>query len=279
MSRHSIREKGVAVRVYRRGTSPIWTASFRVDGHKMQRSTEEEGLDAAKAAARKLVADELRDRLLDIDAGPDVTLRQLFDVYFRDRVPQLSDDWAQASQPRREMFEACFGPDMRIADIDQSDVDRFVHLRTTGKLYPENQTATEKAVTVGTANADLTWLRTTLRWGKRRKIDGEWLIRENPLERLSLPGSNRNQRRPVASHARYLGTRDAADKIDPKGRIRAMLAIARYTGRRINAICSLRVSDLLWTTDDVAGAGGDGRRRAPRRALPTRCAQVERGRG
>lgn len=38
-TRHSIREKGIAVRLYRRGSSPIWTASFRVDGQKIQRST------------------------------------------------------------------------------------------------------------------------------------------------------------------------------------------------------------------------------------------------
>lgn len=254
MSSHSIREKGIAVRIYRRGSSSIWTASFRVDGQKVQRSTEEEGLDAAKGAARKMVADELRERLLDIEAGPDVTLRQLFAVYFRDRVPQMRDDWQQASQARRELFEACFGPDTKVADIDQADVDRFVHLRTTGKLFPEGQTAARKAVTVGTANADLSWLRTAIRWGKRRKVDGEWLIRENPLERLTLPGSNRNQRRPVASHARYLATRDKADKVDPKGRIRAMLAIARYTGRRIRAICALKASDVLWTTEEVAEA-------------------------
>lgn len=33
-----------------------------------------------------------------------------------------------------------------------------------------------------------------------------------------------------------------------------MLSIARYTGRRIHSICSLMVSDVLWTSEDVAGA-------------------------
>lgn len=254
MNSHSLREKGIAVRIYKRGKNATWTASFRIDGHKIQRSTGKTAKDPAIAAAREMVADELRERLLDIEGGSDVTLRQLFDVYFRDRVPQLSDAWAQASRARRGMFEDCFGPDTRVADIDQADVDRFVHLRTTGKLFPEGQTAEDKSVTVGTANADLSWLRTAIRWGKRRKVDGEWLIQENPLERLSLPGGNRNQRRPVASHERYVKTRDKADKVDPKGRIRAMLAIARYTGRRINSICSLRVSDVLWSSEDVAEA-------------------------
>ena len=252
---HSLRENGIPVRLYRRGTkSRIWTASFRVDGQKIQRSTEEEGLDAAKGAARKMVADELRKRLLDIEAGLDVTLSQFFAAYFKDRVPQMRNALQQASKARRQLFESCFGAATKVSDIDQSDVDRFVHVRTTGRLFPEGQTATRKKVTVGTANADLAWLRTAFRWGKRRKIAGEWLIRENPLDRLTLPGRNKNERRPVASEQRYRATRDKADEVDQKGRIRAMLAIARYTGRRIRSICALRASDVLWTSDEVSEA-------------------------
>ncbi|MCH7611652.1 MAG: hypothetical protein IIB10_13320, partial [Chloroflexi bacterium] len=231
-----------------------WTASFRIDGRKIQRSTGEEAKDPAIAAARQMVRDELRKELLDIQGGQDLTLEEFFSVYFHDRVPQLKLDWQQASKARRNMFESCFGPDTKTSDIDQSDVDRFVHLRTAGKLYPEGQTATRRAVSVGTANADLSWLRTAFRWGKRRKVAGEWLIRENPLDRLTLPGTNKNQKRPVASEARYRATRDVADAVDPEGRLRAMLAIARYSGRRINSICSLRAADVLWTGKDVAEA-------------------------
>ena len=163
-------------------------------------------------------------------------------------------DWQQASRARRDIFESCFGPETKVANIDQADIDRFVHERTTGNLYPEGQTAKTKAVSVGTSSADLGWLRTAFRWGTRRKLAGEWLISENPLDRLTLPGRNANQRRPVASDERYLASRGAADGVDPKGRIRAMLAIARYTGRRINSICSLMASDVLWTGEDVAEA-------------------------
>ena len=226
MNTHAFRETGIKGRIYRRGTS-TWTASFRIEGRKIQRSTGEEAKDPAIAAARQMVRDELRKELLDIEAGPDVTLREFFDVYFRDRVPQLGADWQQASHARRCMFESSFGPETKVSNLDQADVDRFVHQRTTGQLYPQGQTATRKTVTVGTANADLAWLRTAFRWGKRRKISGEWLIRENPLDRLTLPGRNKNQRRPVASDARYSASRAAADKVDPEGRIRAMLAIAR----------------------------------------------------
>ena len=253
MNTHAFREKKISVRIYRRGDR-TWTASFRLDGRKFQRSTGEYAKDPAIGAARQMVRNELRKELLDIESGPNVTLREFFDVYFRDRVPQLAPDWQQASRARRDIFESCFGPETKVANIDQADINRFVHERTTGNLYPEGQTAKTKAVSVGTTSADLGWLRTAFRWGTRRKLAGEWLITENPLDRLTLPGRNANQRRPVASDERYLASRDAADGVDPKGRIRAMLAIARYTGRRINSICSLMASDVLWTGEDVAEA-------------------------
>ena len=252
-SSHAFRETGISVRIYKRG-GRTWTASFRIAGVKVQRSTGEEARDPAVGAAKAMVRDELRKELLDITPGSDLTLRQFFDVYFHDRVPQMKPDVQQASQSRKDLFGACFGPDTKVSDIDQADVDRFVHQRTTGELYPEGQTSERKAVSVGTVNADLSWLRTALRWGKRRKVGGEWLIGENPLDRLTLPGRNRNQRRPIASEARYRATRDAADTIDAEGRIRAMLAIARYTGRRIRSICELRASDVLWTGEDVGEA-------------------------
>ena len=63
-----------------------------------------------------------------------------------------------------------------------------------------------------------------------------------------------NIRRPIASQARYLATVAVANEVDPEGRLKCMLAIARYSGRRTNAICRLRVSDLLLSPDAVLGA-------------------------
>jgi integrase len=64
----------------------------------------------------------------------------------------------------------------------------------------------------------------------------------------------RNPRRPVASEERFQRTLAQCDAVDPSGRLRCMLALARYTGRRENAICHLRASDVLLTRDAVLGA-------------------------
>ena len=65
----------------------------------------------------------------------------------------------------------------------------------------------------------------------------------------------------MASHDRYVRTMEKADLVDPEGRLRCMLALARYTGRRENAICQLRADDILWdkkaVRDKIARLGLD----------------------
>lgn len=70
-------------------------------------------------------------------------------------------------------------------------------------------------------------------------------------------------RRPVASEERYRATMAVADRVDPAGRLACMLTLARYTGRRINALCQLRAEDVFLTRDQavraLAAAGMDER--------------------
>ncbi len=51
------------------------------------------------------------------------------------------------------------------------------------------------------------------------------------------------------------------DAVDPQGRLRCILSLARHTGRRESAICKLRASDLLLSErrvlEALAGAGMD----------------------
>ena len=82
MITHAFQERKTRVRIYRRGER-TWTASFRIEGRKFQRSTGEYAKDRAIGAARQMVRDELRKELLDIEGGPSVTVGQFFDVYFR----------------------------------------------------------------------------------------------------------------------------------------------------------------------------------------------------
>ena len=75
-------------------------------------------------------------------------------------------------------------------------------------------------------------------------MEGRRLLNLNPLHDVSWE-KEKNPLRPVASHDRFLRTISFADDVDPSGRLRCMLALARYTGRRESAVCQLRASDIL----------------------------------
>jgi integrase len=88
----------------------------------------------------------------------------------------------------------------------------------------------------------------------------------------------RNTRRPVATEERYRALLAVADRVEPLGRFRCLLVLARTTGRRINALCALRAADVLRTREQVeralAAVGQDLRHAAhwPHGALRFRAA-------
>ena len=61
----------------------------------------------------------------------------------------------------------------------------------------------------------------------------------------------------------YLASLEHVDQVDPEGRLRAILALARWTGRRESAICGLLASDILLNPERIrialAAAGMDER--------------------
>lgn len=258
---HSIREKGVAVRLYRRGSSPIWTASFRVDGQKIQRSTEEEGLDSAKGAARKMVADELADALT-ARPGEDLTLGELFAAYRRHHLPSLTAARQREARSRMTMFSEAWGSDLRVVDVDASRLRSYVRQRRDLKIvspglrldengdrrrgYREPQPPRD-----GALDAEFRWLNSVFNFAVDHRVDGQPLLDRNPLPRGSKKRraigwpKEKNPRRPVASHKRFVATMAKVDEIDGTGALGCILALARYTGRRETSIVSLRASDLL----------------------------------
>jgi integrase len=51
-----------------------------------------------------------------------------------------------------------------------------------------------------------------------------------------------------------LGNHGVADSVDSSGRLRCILALARYTGRRESALCAIRANDLLLTAERIRAA-------------------------
>ena len=171
----------------------------------------------------------------------------------------------------REIFGncKCHPHRRRVSDIGQSQVDRYSSLRRAGELSPfdpadaENRKGKKpRKVRDGTLAGDFRWLSSVFNFARRFKVNGRRLLRENPLHDVTWP-REKNPRRPVASHQRFTKTLEHVDEVDPEGRLRAIVSLARYTGRRADAICSLLVPDLLRDLDHVraalAAAGMDER--------------------
>ena len=115
----------------------------------------------------------------------------------------------------------------------------------------------------GALDSDFSWLSSVFNWATRHKLaSGRRLLERNPLHDCQWP-KEKNVRRPIASHDRYLLTLGKANEVDPMGRLRLILSLARYTGRRESAIINLRASDVLLSKERIkkalATAGMDER--------------------
>ena len=185
------------------------------------------------------------------------TLSQVFAIYFRERGPLLRPERRQTTETRRDLFETVWGGRQLVEDIGQTHVDRYAAARRAGGIVLEDSLTGETrafgAVRDGTINTDFNSLSSVFNWARKHKTNGRRLLSANPLHDVQWP-KEKNVRRPVASHQRFISTLARADDIDPGGRLACMLSLARYTGRREGAICLLRVSDVLKTEKDILAA-------------------------
>lgn len=231
----------VNVTVYeRKNSTPLWI-DVTVGGKRRRISAGHSNRELALREAQELASD-LAARS-EAELGPDLTLGYVVDLYLREKGPLLSPRWRQQIETQAHLFVGAWGHDRPVAAIDQTFVDNYVDSRRTGQLTPAKGRI--RGVRDGTINAEFRSLKVVFNWGrKRRRPNGRPLLTENPLDGLTWP-KERNVRRPVASHDRFVRTLAMANTVDSAGRLRCALTLARYTGRREGAICGLFASDLL----------------------------------
>jgi integrase len=171
------------------------------------------------------------------------------------------------------MFVEAWGRGLKILDVSQTRVEAYCSKRrrldvVAPGLRPDKDGSrrrgyrTPKPVRDGALHSELSWLSTVLNWARGFRVGGRRLLVENPMHGLDWP-REKNPRRPVAAHQRYMATQQHTDEVDPAGRLRCLLALARFTGRRESALCAIRASDLLLSAERVrvalASAGMDER--------------------
>ncbi|MEQ1857235.1 MAG: hypothetical protein ABL963_12225 [Longimicrobiales bacterium] len=267
-----LEEAGVRIRLYERETSSsVWYSIITEDGRKVRRSLETGDRDLAETRAKAIAQGVARERITGADVQRGVTIGQLFAAYRRHHLPTLEPYRQSYARRYIAMFSAAWGPNLLVADVDQSRVDLYVQKRRSLEVLPpglvpnqegEFRRGGRKATPPrdGTLNSDFVWLSSLFNWGRKRKEGGRRLLADNPLQDVTWP-KEQNVRRPVARHERFVETMKHVDAVDPAGRLRCILELARWTGRRESAIVGLRASDLLLsparTLEAIAAAGMD----------------------
>ena len=259
-----VEQDGVRVRLFKNGAT--WWADVRVGGERKRMSLRTTEKSTAASNAQAFASELAKQQLIGVTAST-LTLGQLFDWFRQASVSKLnkkgapvSKGWRTAAETRMQLFERAWKRSAVVADLGQSNIDAYVTARRSGalsSLADADAEAGRKAVTVrlGTTDSDLRFLKACFAYAAKRTVNGKAFLASNPLDRVSWPRENeRNKLRPRASAERYNKTQEHSDTVDPTGRLRCAVALARHTGHREAAILKLRVSDILLTTEAIARA-------------------------
>ena len=239
----NLEETGVRVRVYERpGSSSIWYSV--VQGGKKVRKSLQTGDRTLAEERAKAIARELARAHLTGEDMRSLTLKQVFHLYRQEKLPLLSEGRAKLAETHIDLFAEAWGADFEVANLSPSHVARFVAARRSGALAPSLNGREAMGVRDGTIDGDFRWLRSVFHFARRHKVGGRPVLPANPLEDLEWP-KEKNPHKPIASQERYTRTQEHTDSVDPEGRLRCILALARFTGRRESAICGLRTNDVL----------------------------------
>ena len=243
---------GVAVYLYERATgSSIYVLVRDPDKPADRRSLGHSDRALAEQQARRLCLRIAELRFAGHSSA--VTFGQLAALYERERMPLLTTARQQNVRGMLRLLERHFGRAYELDNLSQHEVDRYVRARQSGALKSPRHRTPHAGVGAGTVRNECHLLQAMIAWGQSFKVAGRRLLSGDPMAGVVIL-AEKNAKRPLANAARYEALRAVADVAEPSGRFRCVLALARHTGRRINAIVSLRVSDVLLTREQMRTA-------------------------
>jgi integrase len=181
----------------------------------------------------------------------------IFALYLQHATPRKSKSEQDADERRGKMWRKYLGSDKDLSKLTLREWQSFTDARTRGEIDAKGDPVPPDkrvAVRAATAGADLTFLITVVNWATKWRERDQYLMRENPARGYPIP-SERNPRRPVVTHDRFLAVRRKADQVmTVRGRgedrqiVRSylpdILDLVEASGRRISAVLALRYCDL-----------------------------------
>ena len=253
-----IEEHGVRVRLYERpGSDNIYREVRKPDGSKDRKSLgisdREKAVEAAETLCREIA--DLRINPGKRDGPATVTLRQLRRLYL-ETGPKISDKRRGLIETTLDLFEEYLGPDYSMIRFSDNTARAYADARAKGDVVAEGKRATDSPGP-GTIRNELSALSTICKWAAKEKDERgrARYLETNPVRDTYRPTYDRSERRrPRMTRERYDKLMGVADEIDPEGRLRCMFVLAWETGRRINALRNLRVSDYLADPDAIRAA-------------------------
>lgn len=280
---YSVGEPPHTVRVFERKGSPnlylaVWDRHANGGaGKEIKRSLGHADRKRAKQKARDVEA-ELREGSDDFKGGVP-TVAHVFKLYRQHRTPDKSERVQAADERQATMWRRFLGAGFDLRNLSRREWDRFIRERRSGAISPRGEHVPETApcpacegdgcqrceevgeidprtpVSDRTIERDLRFLRAVCRWAcDFRAEDGRLLLQRDPTRGREIP-ENKNPKREVASHDRVDAIRevyrDVTMRVERGGErqhvesyLPEIFEIVVGTGRRISAVCSLRLEDL-----------------------------------
>ena len=254
---------GHKVRVYeRRGRRCLYVSVWE-GGSEVKRS-----LGHANRQGAMDYADDLATKFRKGEAqvgGEAPTVERIFSLYRQHRTPDKGEYSQDADDRQAALWKRVLGGDFDLSKLSRRQWDAFLRVRRSGAIDARGEpVAMEDRRSVGerVLEKDCAFLRAVCRWaGEFRDEDDQLLLDRDPTRGLRIP-KERNPMRPVATHDRvdlirevYRDVRMLWGGTLVESYLPEVFEIAAGTGRRISAVCSLRVEDLEMERTDSAPWG------------------------
>jgi integrase len=186
-----------------------------------------------------------------------VTLAQVFAVYKQYQTPKKTPQHQREDARRMELWLRVLG-NIDPYSLTKAQWESFIVARTSGAIDARGNAVPvekRKPLRARPVEMDCIWLRAVFNFAVDWKTgEDKYLMRVTPIRGLEFP-KEKNIRRPVATADRFDAVRAISDthmmwvgKSGKLTRVRSylteLLDIVEGTGRRISAICALRLRDL-----------------------------------
>lgn len=243
---------GHKVRVYQREDRKNLYVSVWEQGREVKRSLGHSDTQRAMDYADDLSGELRKGEKVVGTEKP--TVARVFALYQEHRTPDKGSYSQKADARHATLWTHVLGAGFDLSTLSRRQWDAFLRNRRSGAISAKGRPVpAKKRREVGerVLEKDCAWLRAVCRWATEfRDENGCLLLERDPTRGLDMP-KEKNPARPVATHDRVDAIRSVYHRVQMQvgGRLvesylPEVFEIVVGTGRRISAVCSLRMEDL-----------------------------------